>query len=70
MLIKSNISPKNRQKVFNALFAAAQIAFVLGMVLSRLDWPGMDFLEGLLVGFSLVGNLAYLVNLRNLGRGS
>ena len=70
MFIKSNISPENRHKVFTYLFAAAQIAFVLGMVLSRLDWPGMDFLEGLLVGFSLVGNLAYLVNMRNLRRGS
>lgn len=70
MLIKSNISPEERHKVFTTLFAAAQIAFVLGMVLSRLDWPGMDFLEGLLVGFSLVGNLAYLVNIRNMRRGS
>lgn len=68
MLIKSNISPENRQKVFTALFAAAQIAFVLGMILSRLDWPGMDFLEGLLVGFSLVGNLAYLLYIRKVRR--
>jgi len=70
MLLKPYISPENRHKVFTSLFAAAQIAFVLGMVLSRLDWPGLDFLEGLLVGFSLVGNLAYLVYTRKMRRGS
>lgn len=68
MLIKSNISPEDRHKIFTGLFTAAQIAFVLGMVLSRLDWPGMDFLEGLLVGFSLVGNLAYLIYTRKMWR--
>ncbi len=64
MWIKSKISPEDQRKVFTALFGAAQIAFVVGMIMSRLDLPGMDFLEGMLVGFSIVGNLAFLVYTR------
>lgn len=46
------------------IFAAAQIALVVGILLSRLDHqvPVLDFFEGVLIGFSIAGNLAGLVN--------
>ena len=61
MYIKSKIIPVERDKFFPIVFSAAQIALVLGLILGRLDWAGTDFLEGMLIGFSVVGNLAYLV---------
>jgi hypothetical protein len=61
MFIKSKISPNDRHKFFRILLGVAQIALVLGLLLSRLDVEGLDFLEGMLIGFSMVGNLAALV---------
>ena len=59
MTIKSQIRPEIREKMITWLGAAAQIAFVLGIILSRLDNPNLDFLTGFLIGFSIVGNLAF-----------
>jgi uncharacterized membrane protein len=45
---------------FRVFLAAGQITLVAGIVLSRLDYqlPWMDFLEGMLIGFATVANLA------------
>jgi hypothetical protein len=60
-----NIKPKRtseeRHRYFTLLGASAQFALVLGILLGRLDLPNLDFLIGMLYGFSMVGNLAYLV---------
>jgi hypothetical protein len=53
-------APEERKRYFTYLGAVAQIAFVAGILLGRLDIPGLDFLEGMLLGFSMVGNLAFL----------
>lgn len=68
MILKAKLTPTDRQKFFGILFGVAQIALVLGLILNRLDWAGMDFLEGMLIGFSLVGNLAYLVFIQRMRR--
>jgi len=60
MLLKANLSPERRKQYFTYLGAAAQLALVLGILLQRLDNPGLDFFVGMLMGFSIVGNLAYL----------
>jgi hypothetical protein len=46
-----------------AIFIAAQGCLVLNSLIRFvvLHWLPVDFLSGLLVGFSIVGNLAYLV---------
>ena len=63
MFIKSKMNPTDRHKFFRILLGVAQIALVLGLLLSRMDVEGLDFLEGMLIGFSTVGNLAALVYL-------
>ena len=60
MLIKKQYRPK----LIKLLFPLAQLAFVAGILLGRLEISGFDFLIGALMGFSMVGNLAYLVNYR------
>ncbi len=63
MLTKSKINSENRAKYFAVLGGISQLALVLGIFLGRLDnpHPSLDFISGMLMGFSLVGNLAYLV---------
>jgi hypothetical protein len=45
------------------IVAAAQFSLAAGLILGRLDLqlPLLDFLEGMLIGFSIVGNIAGLV---------
>ncbi|MEN8242660.1 MAG: hypothetical protein ABFS17_12110 [Chloroflexota bacterium] len=45
------------------IFVAAQFAFVVGLLLPRLapQLPIVDFLTGMLIGFSIVGNIATLI---------
>jgi hypothetical protein len=63
MFIKSNWKNENRLRYFTIIGAAAQISLVASIMLSRLSlglrW--VDFVAGLLLGFSMVGNLAYLI---------
>ena len=61
MFLKANLTPEVRKKRITLLGGLAQIALVTSIVLSRIDLPGLDFVEGLLAGFSLVGNLAFLI---------
>ena len=63
MWIKSWIEPENRVRYFTWLGCAAQIALVLGISLEWLNNPTLSFLSGILIGFSLVGNLAFLVTI-------
>jgi len=60
MLLKTKQTPGRRQKTLVYIGGIAQFAFVVSIMLSRLNIDGLDFLEGLLLGFSIVGNLAYL----------
>jgi len=60
MLIKTKRTPEEQKKYFTILGAAAQLALVLGIILGRMDIPHLDFLIGMLYGFSMVGNLAYI----------
>jgi hypothetical protein len=60
MIIKSWIKPENRVKYFTWLGYAAQIALVLGISLERLENPTLDFITGFLIGFSIIGNLAFI----------
>jgi multisubunit Na+/H+ antiporter MnhB subunit len=56
--------PTYRSSLMPRLGAIAQIAFVIAIILSRFENPDLAFFEGMLLGFSIVGNLAYLVYLR------
>ena len=53
-------TPEARRRYLTALGAAAQLALVLGIFLGRLEIQNLDFLIGMLYGFSMVGNLAFL----------
>ena len=67
MLLKYKIKHENRMQILTALGPLAWSAFVVSILLGRLDTPGLDFIQGFLVGFSIVGNLAYItVVCRNL----
>ena len=45
------------------IFAAAQFSLVAGLLLIRLEirHPAVNFLTGMLLGFSIVGNIAALI---------
>ena len=62
MLLKADLKPEVRKKRITYLGGIAQIALVASIFLSRMDLPGLDFVEGILLGFSLVGNLVFLIN--------
>ena len=45
----------------------AMLALVVAILLSRWEVPGTDFLQGMLLGFSIVGNLFSLWQSRKKG---
>jgi hypothetical protein len=57
---KSKLSPKSRIRLLIALGPLSGLAFVLSVFLGRLQNPDLDFLSGFLIGFAIVGNLAYI----------
>jgi hypothetical protein len=57
---KSNLSPESRIRLLGALGPLSGLAFVLSIFLERLQDPNLDFISGFLIGFSIVGNLAYI----------
>ena len=61
MLLKAKRTPEEQKKYLTILGAAAQLALVLGVFLGRMDIPNLDFLIGMLYGFSMTGNLAFLI---------
>lgn len=60
MLWKSKLTPDSRIKLLIALGPLSGLAFVLSVYIGRLQDPNLDFLLGFLIGFSIVGNLAYI----------
>lgn len=63
MLLKTNLTAEKREAMIGIIGGIAQIALVASIILGRLDLPGLDFLEGMLLGFSMVGNLVYLYHM-------
>ena len=61
MLLKAKRTPEEQKKYLTILGAAAQLTLVLGVFLGRMDIPNLDFLIGMLYGFSMTGNLAFLI---------
>ena len=57
---KSKLSPEFRIRLLIALGPMSALAFILSVFLGRLQNPDLDFLSGFLIGFSIVGNLAYI----------
>ena len=57
---KSKLTPESRIKLLIALGPLSGLAFVLSVFLGRLQDPHLDFLSGFLIGFAIVGNLAYI----------
>ena len=43
---------------------AAQVSLVSYIILNLLSLPHTDFIQGLLLGFSLIGNVAMLIQFR------
>jgi hypothetical protein len=60
ILSKSKRTPEERKKYVSILGTAAQLALVLGIALGRMEIPNIDFLIGILYGFAIVGNLAFI----------
>jgi hypothetical protein len=60
MIIKSKIKPENRRQLLTALGPLAWLAITLSIFLGRMENPDLDFINGFLLGFSIVGNLAYI----------
>ena len=61
MIIKSFVKPEVRTKFFTMLGSIAQLTLVLSIILERLAIPTLDFLSGTLLGFSILGNIAYFI---------
>ena len=61
LIIKNEGNPVKRQRYFTILGACAQFTLISGIILSRLDFSHLEFFIGMLYGFSMVGNLAYLI---------
>ena len=57
---KSKLSPESRIRLLIALGPLSALAFILSVFLGRLGNPDLDFLSGFLIGFAIVGNLAYI----------
>ena len=57
---KSKISPESRIRLLMALGPLSSLAFILSVILSRLQNPNLDFLSGFLIGFAIVGNMAFV----------
>ncbi len=60
MYLKSKLKPETRIQLLIALGPLAGLAFILSIFSGRLENPDLDFLSGFLIGFSIVGNLAYI----------
>jgi hypothetical protein len=60
MPLKSKLTPESRIRLLIALGPLSALAFILSVFLGRLHNPNLDFLSGFLVGFAIVGNLAYI----------
>ncbi|MEJ2486709.1 MAG: hypothetical protein P8Y68_13340 [Anaerolineales bacterium] len=56
--IKSNLGIKIPPKVIGG---TAQIALVVSIFLHQFNVAGTDFFQGLLLGYSMVGNLFWLI---------
>jgi hypothetical protein len=59
--IKSNLGLRVSPRIIGAV---AQIATVIFLTLSVFDVPKTDFIQGVLAGFSIVGNLFFLYHTR------
>lgn len=57
------IGTSDRDRRISMIGAVAQLTLVGGIFLSRFGNPDLDFLTGFLIGFSLVGNLAFLASI-------
>jgi len=60
MIVKSFSRPEDRAKFFNILGGVAQLALIMGIVLQRSEIPTLNFIAGILMGFSIVGNLVFI----------
>jgi hypothetical protein len=61
MILKARQTPEERQKYFTIIGKLALIALITAITLGRLEFLKLDFVIGMLYGFSVVGNIAYLV---------
>jgi len=59
-MFKSKIKPENRMQMLIALGPLAWLALTSSIFLGRMENPNLDFINGFLLGFSIVGNLAYI----------
>jgi hypothetical protein len=61
-MILRALQPKYREKAMQWLQAAAMLAFCVAILLNRFveDSPFVSLLSGILLGFSIVGNLISL----------
>ena len=68
------LKSKHRPARIRLLMVCAQFAFVISIFLQRFAshwmpaWFPTDFIAGMLIGFSLVGNLAFLVYFGKINR--
>ena len=62
MIIK-RVKPEKRDNFFTILFSISQLAIVISIFLSRMESeiPAVNFITGILMGFSIVGNIAFLI---------
>jgi hypothetical protein len=60
MYLKQKINPEKRLQFLIALGPIAWLALVLSIILGSTGNPVLDFVQGFLVGISIVGNLGYI----------
>jgi hypothetical protein len=68
MITKIKSRYRSRLKPF--LGPLAQLAFVAAIVMDRLGDPSLSFVTGILMGFSVVGNIMFLYTSARSLRGS
>ena len=64
MVIRKLKERKNLGLKPEVIAAVAQFSFILFVILARLNIPEMSFVEGVLLGISITGNLAWLIIIR------
>ena len=60
MILISKLKPETQNQLIRILGPLAWSAFIISIILGRLKNPRFDFIAGLLMGISMVGNLVYL----------
>jgi len=67
-MVLLKLSPEKRETAIWILFALAQISLAVSGILGHFFEDKVPFLIGMLTGFSMVGNLFFLTQVKHIKR--